>query len=589
MPPPFPEAKITLDYPLYGCTFDPQDTNRIFVGGGGGASRTGVGNKITSLDATSREKLDVTGEISLSKNEDNVTTLTAGQRKGKATLLYAGINSGPEDLQKGKNEHFRVFGAEQPKAKSVIGARISELNRTSLFTTDDQDAYQRLLRVTQPFQDAPQLGAVATGFAKQAQIAVYNVAAGNNVAPRPRGVVDLKKEAVDMDVIQPAGDKYQLMFCDEYNIYTLDIAVGSGSIDTLPKCVYTMPSTDARPSLRCIRYLTPNFAFAVANLPRPGGVVLYGFRLPKAGKADSAARIAINTKLPKRQGAKATGLAVANLSPPASAGAKQGDAQFVIAVASNDFSIHLYTLDHRIIGDVDLLANLFPLRILKEVHPAMITNLAFSHFIPPKSGTGKTQYLRLASTSVSNTLMVQSIALKKQFDKSAKVRRGGPPRLPRYVTALEARAPSPMGLFLFFAGVAILIGILLQGVLEVKGFAKPVVGGHKWLPSSIHAVPASPLSPNAGFLARLLEERNLAGLEHGIVLLDSEVPGGGINMETEHDGSARSWEELSDHQKAMWKEKLKDGGHWADNMGTKIFKGILFGELAGVVGGVVGG
>lgn len=39
-------SHATLDYPLYVCDFDPADAGRLIVGGGGGASRTGVGNKI---------------------------------------------------------------------------------------------------------------------------------------------------------------------------------------------------------------------------------------------------------------------------------------------------------------------------------------------------------------------------------------------------------------------------------------------------------------------------------------------------------------------------------------------------------------
>lgn len=588
MAPPFPETKITLDYPLYGCDFDPQDPNRLFVAGGGGASRTGVGNKITLLDATSREKLQVAGEITLSNNEDNPTNLVAGQRKGKATLLYAGINSSADDVGKGNNAHFRVFGAElaPSKAKSVLGARISELNRSSLFTTQDKDAYQRLLRLTQPFAGLPQFGAVATGLAKDSQITLFEVAAGNNIAPRSRGVLDLSKEANDLDVVQTEKDKYQLMYCDNHSIYTLDIA----ETDTHgePKTIYTMPTDDAKPSFRCIRYLSPGFAIAVANMPGPGGVVIYGFRLPKPGNPDGVARIAVNTKLPKRKGTKATGLAVANLSPISTVGATQGDAQFIIAVANNDFSIHLYSLDHRIMGEVDLLANLHSLQVLKEVHPAMITNLCFSHFTAPKAPTARTQYLKLASTSVSNSVMVQSIPLKKFTDRSGKVRRGGPPRQPRYVTALQAKGPSPTGMLLFFAAVALVFSILVQGILEVRGLSQPTVGGHKWLPSSIHAVPATPPTAHAGFLARLLEGSNLAQHKDGIVLLDSEVPGE-LKVDTTHDGSARSWEELAPEQKALWKQRLQKTGHWAEDMGTIVFKGILFGELAGVVGAMVGG
>ncbi|KAJ4391968.1 hypothetical protein N0V93_005588 [Gnomoniopsis smithogilvyi] len=588
MAPPFPETKITLDYPLYGCDFDPQDPNRLFVAGGGGASRTGVGNKITLLDATSREKLQVAGEITLSKNEDNPTNLVAGQRKGKATLLYAGINSSVDDIDKGNNAHFRVFGAEQApsKAKSILGARISELSRSTLFSSQDKDAYQRLLRVTQPFAGAAQFGAVATGLAKESQIALFEVAAGNNAAPRSMGVLDLSKEAADLDVVQTDKGKFQLMYCDNHNIYTLDVAETSTTGE--PKSIYTMPDDDAKPSFRCIRYLSPKFAIAVANLPSPGGVVLYGFRLPKAGREDGVARIAVNTKLPKRKGAKATGLAIANLSPISTLGATQGDTQFVIAVANNDFSIHLYSLDHRIMGDVDLLANLHPLQVLKEVHPAMITNLCFSHFSPPKAPTARTQYLKLASTSVSNSVVVQSIPLKKFTDRSGKVRRGGPPRQPRYVTALQATSPSPTSMLLFFAAVALIFSILVQGVLEVRGLAQPTVGGHKWLPSSIHAVPATRPAPHAGFLARLLEGSNMAQHKDGIVLLDSEIPGE-LKVDTTHDGSARSWEELAPQQQTLWKQRLQKSGHWAEDMGTVVFKGILFGELAGAVGAMVGG
>jgi len=50
MAPLIPSAKATLSYPLYACDFDPLDSTRLIVGGGGGAGRSGVGNKIVSID-----------------------------------------------------------------------------------------------------------------------------------------------------------------------------------------------------------------------------------------------------------------------------------------------------------------------------------------------------------------------------------------------------------------------------------------------------------------------------------------------------------------------------------------------------------
>ena len=48
MAPAVASAKLTLSYPLYAADFDPQNNGFLLVGGGGGESRSGVGNKIVS-------------------------------------------------------------------------------------------------------------------------------------------------------------------------------------------------------------------------------------------------------------------------------------------------------------------------------------------------------------------------------------------------------------------------------------------------------------------------------------------------------------------------------------------------------------
>lgn len=45
-PPAITSTKLTLSYPVQCCDFDPQDASKLVVGGGGGAGRSGVGNKI---------------------------------------------------------------------------------------------------------------------------------------------------------------------------------------------------------------------------------------------------------------------------------------------------------------------------------------------------------------------------------------------------------------------------------------------------------------------------------------------------------------------------------------------------------------
>lgn len=46
---PISTANITLTYPLYAADFDPNNSNYLLVGGGGGEGRSGVGNKIVQI------------------------------------------------------------------------------------------------------------------------------------------------------------------------------------------------------------------------------------------------------------------------------------------------------------------------------------------------------------------------------------------------------------------------------------------------------------------------------------------------------------------------------------------------------------
>jgi hypothetical protein len=57
--------------------------------------------------------------------------------------------------------------------------------------------------------------------------------------------------------------------------------------------------------------------------------------------------------------------------------------------------------------------------------------------------------------------------------------------------------------------------------------------------------------------------------------------------DAERHGQARGWEDLHAAQKEAWKGVLKKAGQWGEDVGEAVFRGVLFGEIAGVVGGMV--
>jgi hypothetical protein len=579
MAPAIPSAELRLSYPLYALDFDPEDANRLLVGGGGGAARSGVGNKVTVLDASHEGTLQIDSEIELSRDEDSVNTLAVGSRRNNLLHFYTGINSAEDDLKKGKNEHFRVFTAELP-SKAKAEPKIAEISRSAFFSTTDKEAYQRLLRIS------GQVGAVATGTigrAKDAQIAIFDIpaATSNNQTPKLRGKVELPKEAMDMDMMQISEDEHQLVYCDDYDIYT--VVVGKTTTSG-PHSVFTMPIEEAigatdRASFRSIRFLTPTFVLAVANKPKAGGAVLQGFRLPKPAdlgkeEKEGKGRLAISAHLPKTI-TRATGMAVRNLSPPATPTSKQGDTQFAIAVTGQDSSVTLYTLDHQSIGDINLIANLYPVTTLKEVHLGPISGLAFSPFTPPsKPSPTQTPYLKLASIgSMANTCIIHSLPLKPLPTTTPSTATKQP--TPRYVLALKSRRPSPRNLLLGSALVFALLALLLQGILEVRGASRPVIGARNFTPVTWHKPGrfyGVAVAPSVGGGVHVTEEEVLRVVE---------------GHDEEQHGPAKGWEELEEGQREAWKGALKKAGQWGEEMGEAVFRGVLFGEIAGVVGAMV--
>jgi hypothetical protein len=536
-------------------------------------------------------------------------------------------------VEKGKNTHFRVFGIEpaggvkgKGKGKGKSGPaveekpasyKIAEIGRSKLFDGKEKDIYQRITRLSKPYPHQPQLGAVCTGHftSPMSEIVLFDTSAV--APPNSRGGVQSNREAVDVDFIQTGDNEYMFAYCDVHDVYVKKIT--SKTDEEEPELVYTTPGSrsaekPAVPSFRAMRWLTKDLLLMLTNISRDSGAVLQILRLPAGGKGEC--RIAQSLRLPDRI-TKATGIAVANLTPPLTPSSPQGYTQFVIAVAGRDISLSLFKVDLQVEGAISLVTKIKAFKTFKHVHPMQMTSLAFSNFVPPThpvTASTPPQYLKLASVGLSSTVVVHTLPL---FPVPLSVKRGQS-KTPRYVVALPStRAVFGGTVILSIIGVLI-AAIFIQGVLEVRGGVPvylnardhlPVIWqealgrpyefppGYNPLTSSVPHPSENPsddtkYDPDSGSALRLpaFFAKLKQGSSEGIYVL-KEGPGGvkvAMQREEEKHGGVK-WEGLSRDQKEKWKRKLKDAGHWAESMGETVLKGVVFGEIAGAVGQAVAG
>jgi hypothetical protein len=545
-------------------------------------------------------------------------------------LAFAGINSSGEEVKKGRNAHFRVFGIEpagdakgkSPAKKSgteKVGEtrtsenRIKQISKSKLFAGTEKDVYQRITRLSKPYSDQPQLGAVTTGLAKDSELVLFDTTATS--PPNSRGSLKINKEVMDVDFIQTGDKEFQVVYCTEHDIYTKKISPQSDNEE--PLCIYVTPFSDSFekptiPKFRALRWLTNDLILALTNIHSTGGVVLQIFRLPPSGKGH--ARIVRSHRLPSSI-KKAVGLAVSNLTPPTSPTEKQGYTQFVIAVAGQNSSISLLKVDLQVEAGVSMTTKIKPFRTFNSVHPQAITGITFSNFTPPShpvTASTPPQYLKLASVGASNTVVVYTFPL---FPVPLSVKKSQS-KTPRYVVALPSTAATFGAGIVLSIIVAALIAIFVQGALEIRGVVKPFLNASNYVPTiwqeaigKPYVFPKDYSQRAAGYshhlgvpsdsgdvqpLPQFIESlKAKQGDDVVVVIKDTPESKDGVkaqahNEEEHGPHGGKTWEELPKAQKEGWKTKLKDAGHWAEDMGETIFKGVVFGELAGAVAGAVG-
>jgi len=522
MVPPIATATVTLGYPLYAADFDPYTNGLLLVGGGGGQSKTGVRNEIVSVgsnahndalnsefktlvDTTRKQTVSKIADVKLSSEEDSVTSLAIGQSTEASGIALAGINSSTEAQNAGRNEHLRSFELRYPPRKKIVpGAAetlteqaleskhaTKALGQASLFTPSTaakKETYQRILRLSRPKQEnGPRLGAIATGLAPEGEIIAFDAGkkspSTENVVRRIR----LKKgeEAADVDMNETQSSGYHLAYCTDYEVYIVEI-LPKDTKDSEPVFVYGTPhpdsfaSTNARPKFRSLRFLTQNLILLLQNKPNRSGAELLLLQIPSPS---SLGHMVLRKRL-NRSVQSATALSVSLLLPSD----PSENSQTIIAIAGQDNSISILTLDHPSNPPFPSL-KFRNYAFVRNVHELQVTSLTLSTFhLPSELSTAPPQYLKLASTSIASTVVVQTLPLTPYPLPTVKQRPS------RYVLIKPGRSEVAQTTFsVLISAIVIAIGaFLLQAFTEIRGGTPEYLGAKGWLNDRVHGWIARP-------------------------------------------------------------------------------------------------
>lgn len=450
---------------------------------------------------TSNKGIAETTEIQLSRDEDSVTSMAVANASEDSVVTLAGINSSMAEQKRDNNQHLRSFKLDLPgKGRGNVEtatatAESNMLSRASLFRTKGakagSDTYQRVVRLSPWKGDGamtPRVAAITTGLAPSGEI-VFFQATSKPTESDVIGRIQLgdKEEAEDVDITDMGGEKkdgkFRVAYTNGIDMFTCQISSAT-RVNASPEvsCVYTTPLPDgekgrSRPKFRTLRFLSPTSLLLLQNAPDRNGSELIVLDLPLPDEKEKKPATIVRRKKLRRTIKIGLGLDVCNLG----ASPETQQQQTVIAVTGSDQSIEVLTLEYdprKGYGKIQ------PYTSLHDVHPFSMTKICFSTFTPPAHPITPEvglQYVKLASVSMGNTVVVHTLPLSP-FPATS--------RTPRYVLAI----PEPWtNLLSFTAVLAILIvAVLLQGVMEIRGGSPSYLGVSEWLPPHLRDIVAGP-------------------------------------------------------------------------------------------------
>lgn len=458
------------------------------------------------LNTSKRQEISELVDIQLSRDEDSVTSLAIAESKDESMIALAGINSSQAEQLKGNNQHLRSFRLEYPLRKSethddttpntekIDGRKTTPLTQVSLFSsnvTDKEakksagkvDTYQRLLRLS-PYKapELPRISAIATGLAPAGEIVLFTATSHpqtSDVIGRIR--LENGKEAEDIDIIELEDGKFLVAYTDGTDICTFEISASRKS-NAVPevKSVFTIPKTLPKKSkYRALRFLSPTAILLLQNTIDRTGSELSILSIPAKGSGSIVRRKKLRKSIKI-----GLSLDVVNFGE-----GQNHERQYFIALAGSDQSIETLVLDYlpsKGYGSLQVYST------LNNVHPFSMTKVCFSHYRPPSypvTANTPPQYVKLASISLGNTVVVHTFPLSPQRTLA-----GRETPSPRY--ALKAPGHSETLDTIFTTFVALLVVAIscffLQAFTEIRGLTPSYLGATAWLPERVRSSIARP-------------------------------------------------------------------------------------------------
>ena len=578
-----------------------------------------------------------------------INSSTAEQQRGKNEHLRSFLLEYPPRRKAGGDEE--VLEKEKPAGQHEGTQALGKTSLFTPSDAKTKETFQRVLRLSKKKNNnGPRLGAVATGLAPVGEIVFFAADTSRPGRNDIKGRIKLeeKQEAADVDIIDLEGDdgqregQFRVAYCTDYEVYVTDVDYSEKDNGTQQSIrnIYGTPHPDAfasnkaRPKFRCLRFLTPTLLLLLQNKINGKGAELLLLEITGV--------VTLRKSLQKKI-RSATAMSV-TLLPTASY--SQIDQQ-VIAVAGADTSITILTVD-RFTSSPYGKVKFRHYSFLPSVHPTSITSLSLSTFSQPDTpwSTTPPQYLKLASTSIANTCVVHTLPLSPHPSPPPNDQPA------HYLLKTPARstiAQNTISTLVALLAIAI-AAFFLQAFTEIRGGTPEYLGAKGWLSQPIHDWIARPYMFEEGYVsaasshasitteaiktslsaaseaaqtpldvlysATATAQKNL-GLRDLLKRRDvgsdtSDSGNDGTDIIVKHSSSAeggeaalsaelrnsnevvqgenkpKRWEELKEHEKAVWKKRLADAGEWSAAEGEAVLKGVFFSGLAQAVGEAVG-